>query len=222
MTRALAVRGGIVPVTARRCSRLRAELRPTGPMVRRASVRIDAAHETWKTYLQSANGPCDDTVHGYYWDDDEPMTYFADVRDRPAYCSAHLVPLQALPADLASAASTPDLAWISPDDCADMEGCGIRAGDRFLATELGAIMRSPAWRTQRSLAIITFDEDGYNHERPAQRVPTLILGSAGVRPGYVSRARYTHYSLLRTIEGALGLGTLTANDRYARPASDVF
>ena len=143
---------------------------------------IDAAHETWKTYLQSANGPCDDTVHGYYWDDDEPMTYFADVRDRPAYCSAHLVPLQALPADLASAASTPNFAWISPDDCADMEGCGIRAGDRFLATELGAIMRSPAWRTQRSLAIITFDEDGYNHERPAQRVPTLILGSAGVRP----------------------------------------
>ncbi len=183
---------------------------------------IDAAHETWKTYLQSANGPCDDTVHGYYWDDDEPMTYFADVRDRPAYCSAHLVPLQALPADLASAASTPNFAWISPDDCADMEGCGIRAGDRFLATELGAIMRSPAWRTQRSLAIITFDEDGYNHERPAQRVPTLILGSAGVRPGYVSRDRYTHYSLLRTIEGALGLGTLTANDRYARPASDVF
>ena len=183
---------------------------------------IDGAHETWKGYLQSANGPCDDTVHGYYWNDDEPMTYFADVRDRPAYCSAHLVPLQSLSSDLATAASTPDFAWVSPDDCSDMEGCGIRAGDRFLATELGDIMRSPAWRTQRSLAIITFDEDAYNHERPAQRVPTLILGSAGVRPGYVSRARYTHYSLLRTIEGALGLGTLTANDRYARPASDVF
>ena len=147
---------------------------------------IDTAHETWKGYLQSANGPCDDTVHGYYWNDDEPMTYFADVRDRPAYCSAHLVPLQSLSSDLATAASTPDFAWVSPDDCSDMEGCGIRAGDRFLATELGAIMRSPAWRTQRSLAIITFDEDAYDHERPAQRVPTLILGSAGVRPGYVS------------------------------------
>lgn len=189
---------------------------------RNISDLIGTAHETWKSYLQSANGPCDDTVHGYYWNDDEPMTYFADVRDRPAYCSAHLVPLQSLPSDLATAASTPDFTWVSPDDCSDMEGCGIRAGDRFLATELGAIMRSPAWRTQRSLAIITFDEDAYNHERPAQRVPTLILGSAGVRPGYVSRARYTHYSLLRTIEGALGLGTLTANDRYARPTSDVF
>ena len=183
---------------------------------------IDAAHETWKAYLQSANGPCDDTVHGYYWDDDLPMTYFADVRDRPAYCSAHLVPLQALQTDLASAATTPSFAWIGPDDCADMEGCGIRAGDDFLAAELGAIMRSPAWRTQRSLAIITFDEDGYDHEHPAQRVATLILGSAGVRQGYVSHVRYTHYSLLRTIEGALGLGTLTANDRYAQAVNDVF
>ena len=143
-----------------------------------------AAHETWKAYAQSANGPCDDTVHGYYWNDDLPMTYFADVRDRPAYCSAHLVPLQSLRTNLASAASTPNLAWIGPNDCTDMEGCGIRAGDRFLAAELGAIMRSPAWRAQRSLAIITFDEDGYDHERPAQRVrhaPARVgRGAAGL------------------------------------------
>jgi YVTN family beta-propeller protein len=182
----------------------------------------DAAHQTWKEYLQSANGPCDDTVHGYYWNDDLPMTYFADVRNRPAYCSAHLVPLQALSTDLASAATTPNFAWVGADDCSDMEGCGIRAGDRFLAAELGAIERSPAWRTQRSLAIITFDEDGYDHEHPAQRVATIVLGSAGVRQGYVSHVRYTHYSLLRTIEAALGLGTLTPNDRYAQPMNDVF
>ena len=183
---------------------------------------IDAAHESWRAYLQSAAGPCDDTVHGYYWDDDMPMTYFADVRDRPQYCAAHLVPLQAMQADLASARTTPDFAWVSPDDCADMEGCGIRSGDNFLRAELGAIMRSPAWRTQRSLAIITFDEDGADYQRPAQRVATIMIGSAGVRQGYVSHVRYTHYSLLRTIEGALGLPTLTANDRYAEPVNDVF
>ena len=152
-------------------------------------------------------------MHGNYWDDDQPMTYFADVIHRPAYCAAHVVPLQSLQTDLASAATTPNFAWVSPNDCTDMEGCGIRSGDQFLARQLGDIMRSPAWRTQRSLAIITFDEDGYDHQRPAQRVPTLVLGSAGVRQGYVSHARYTHYSLLRTIEGALGLRTLTGNDR---------
>jgi YVTN family beta-propeller protein len=183
---------------------------------------LDAAHESWKGYLQSAAGPCDDTVHGSYWDDDLPLMYFASIRDRPRYCAAHVVPLEQLTTDLSRAASTPRFAWIGPNDCTDMEGCGVRAGDRFLASELGAILRSPAWRTQRSLAIITVDEDAYNHPDPPQRVATLVLGSRGVRAGYVSRVRYTHYSLLRTIEAALGLGTLTANDRYAQPVNDVF
>jgi YVTN family beta-propeller protein len=183
---------------------------------------IGAAHETWKGYLQSADGPCDDTVHANYWDDDLPMMYFADVRERPAYCAEHLVPLQSLQADLAHAATTPNFAWVSPDDCFDMEGCGIKAGDDFVSQELGLIMRSPAWTTQRSLAIITFDEDGYDYEHPAQKVPTIMIGSRDVRQGYVSDTRYTHYSLLRTIEAALGLPTLTGNDRYAQPVNDVF
>lgn len=183
---------------------------------------LDAAHESWKGYLQSANGPCDDTVHGSYWDDDLPLLYFASIRRRPRYCSAHVVPLEQLPADLARASTTPRFSWIGANDCTDMEGCGVRAGDRFLAREMGAILRSPAWRTQRSLAIITVDEDAYNHPNPPQRVATLVLGSRGVRTGFVSGVRYTHYSLLRTIEAALGLKTLTANDRYAQPVNDVF
>src|SRR6202012_1078418 len=67
-----------------------------------------------------------------------------------------------------------------------------------------------------------FDEDAIDHERPAQRIPTLMLASHGVRRGFVSPRRYTHYSLLRTIEGALGLKPLTANDRFADPVNDVF
>ncbi len=183
---------------------------------------IDHAHESWKGYLQSADGPCDDTVHGPYWDDDLPFFYFRDVRQNRAYCSAHLVPLRELSTDLKKTSTTPSFSWLSPNDCADMEGCGITAGDKFLADTLGKILRSPAFTTQRSLVIITFDEDGYDYERPAQRVATIVLGSSGVRRGYVSHTRYTHYSLLRTIEAALGLGTLTDNDRYARPVNDVF
>jgi YVTN family beta-propeller protein len=184
--------------------------------------RIDAAHESWKVYDQSAAGPCDDTVHRYHWDDDQPMLFFADVRDRPAYCARHVVPLEAMGHDLAHASTTPNFVWVGINDCVDMEGCGIQSGDRFLAKELGQIMRSPAWRTQRSLAIVTFDEDRVDHERPAQRIPTVVLASHGVRRGYVSHRRDTHYSLLRTIEGALGLRTLTNNDRFAQPLNDIF
>ncbi|MGH9169571.1 MAG: alkaline phosphatase family protein [Acidimicrobiales bacterium] len=183
---------------------------------------LDAAGESWKGYLQSADGPCDDTVHGEYWDDDLPFLYFRDIRERPAYCAAHLVPLSRLAADLKHTSTTPSFSWVSPNDCADMEGCGITAGDDFLATTLGEVLASPAWTTQRSLVIITFDEDDYDYARPAQLVPTVILGSQGVKKGFVSMVRYTHYSLARTIETALGLPSMTLNDKYAQPVNDVF
>ena len=69
--------------------------------------------ESWKAYLQSANGPCDDTVHGYYWNDDQPMMYFQDVRDRPRYCAGRIVPLEELTGDLANPAATPNFAWVA-------------------------------------------------------------------------------------------------------------
>jgi hypothetical protein len=87
---------------------------------------VTAKGETWKAYPQSANGPCDDTVHGYYWDDDQPILYVKDVRDRPSCCAQHFVPLEELSVDLAHARTTPSFAWVPPDDCSDMEGGGRR------------------------------------------------------------------------------------------------
>ena len=66
------------------------------------------------------------------------------------------------------------------------------------------------------------DQDAEDGQHPAQRVPTLVIGSQLVKRGFVSTVRYTHYSLLRTVEAALGLGTLTDNDAYATPLNDVF
>lgn len=183
---------------------------------------LDAAHDSWRGYLQSADGPCDDTVHGYYWDDDLPFLYFKDVRERPRYCAEHIVPLEQLTSDLARTATTPRFSWIGANDCDEMEGCGIAAGDAFWSKVFGEIERSPAWRTESCLAIVTFDEDGYDFEHPAQQVPTILVGSRYVRRGYVSMVRYTHYSLLRTVEAALGLPSLTANDRFATPVNDAF
>jgi Phosphoesterase family len=132
------------------------------------------------------------------------------------------VPLPQLAVDLKSAATTPSFSWWGYDDCYDMEGCGIKAGDGALKKDIGDILASPAWKTQRSLLIVTFDEDGYDLQRPAQLIPTIVLGSQGVGQGVIDATRYDHYNLLRTIEGVLGLSTLTANDAYAEPMSDLF
>jgi hypothetical protein len=182
----------------------------------------------WKQYADGANGDCDTTQHGYYYPDDVPFGQFATMRNNQAYCDAHWQPLTQMFTDLQSTATTPNFAWFDADDCNDMESCGISAGDTWLSNTLPKLFASPAWTTQRSLLIITWDEDGNNSPGsfgPGQtnQVATIVVGSQGtVKTGYQSTVRYDHYSTARTIEAALGLQPLTANDEYASPFNDVF
>jgi len=44
--------------------------------------------------------------------------------------------------DLASTATTPNFVWFEPDDCDDMEACGITAGDTWLKNTLPTIFNS--------------------------------------------------------------------------------
>ncbi len=110
-----------------------------------------------------------------------------------------------------------------------MEGCGVAAGDTWLSQTLPTLFNSPAWTQQKSLLILTTDEDGANSPGgwgPGQtnQVMTLAIGSQGtVKAGYQDSNRYDHYSSARVIEGALGLtSTMTNNDKWATPFNEVF
>jgi hypothetical protein len=105
---------------------------------------VDAAHQSWKGYLQSADGPCDDTVHSSYWDDDLPFLYFRDSRDRPRYCAAHVVPLTSLRADLETTAATPNFAWIGPKRLRRHGGLRNQGRRRVPAAQPHAIFRNGA------------------------------------------------------------------------------
>jgi Phosphoesterase family len=184
---------------------------------------VQQSGQTWKSYAQGADGPCDRTDHGYYYLDDLPFLYYRDIQENLARCRAHLVPQTQLGTDLRQASTTPNFAWIDANDYYDMEAGGIAAGDQWLRTVVTGLRQSPAWRDQSSLLIITWDEDHWDGQRPPQLIPTLLVGSRDVKAGYASSDRYTHYDLLRTIEAALGLQpSLTQNDRYAPPVNDVF
>jgi hypothetical protein len=76
---------------------------------------------------------------------------------------------------------------------------------------------------QGTLVVVTFDESGGNEDN---RIFALFLGDM-VKPASEQdpRAlgqRYTHYSLLRTIEDNFGLEPLTVNDRNAAPISGIW
>jgi len=198
---------------------------------------LDARGLTWKAYEQGMGYRCNDRAatefkyDKYYYPDDAPFINYTDVSSDRARCRAHLVDAKQLPADLKSAASTPSFAWIAADDYYDGESAGNgsrhsrEVQDGWLKRTLSPLLAAPAWRAQRSLLIITWDEAGVTARtaEPGNRVATVLVGSPGtVRAGYVSQLRYDHYSTARTIEAALGLAPFTANDEYAMPENDAF
>jgi hypothetical protein len=194
------------------------------------SDNLDAIGKSWKEYIQTQTSNCQTTSSGNYENDDAPFYYAAKMKNDNAYCQAHWQPLpQLLNTDLASAATTPAFVWADADSCYDMEGCGIASGDTWLSQTLPTLFSSPAWTQQKSLLILTFDEDGNNSPAgfgPGQtnQVMTLAIGSQGaVKAGYQDGNRYDHYSTARVIEGALGLtATMTNNDKWATPYNEVF
>jgi hypothetical protein len=74
-----------------------------------------------------------------------------------------------------------------------------------------------------TLVVVTFDESGGNEDN---RIYTLFLGDmvkpANQQDPSVLRKRYTHYSVLRTIEDNFGLEPLTGNDRDAEPITGIW
>ncbi len=191
---------------------------------------LDAARLSWKGYAEGAAGNCDMTSHntaagGYYVPDDEPFMDYADIVSDPLRCAAHNQPLDQMARDLTATKTTPNFVWFAANDVNDMEDGGVTTGDRWLQNTLPMILTSPAWKTQRSLLIVSWDEGHTKDFGPGypNHIATYVLGSQGtVKDDYVSKVRYTDYSLSATIEGALGVGPMTGNDKYAVPLTDVW
>jgi hypothetical protein len=191
---------------------------------------VEAAGKTWKGYSESMGTNCNKTnsntkAGGYYLADDEPFMLYADVANNASRCAAHNQPIEQFNTDLQSAATTPNFVWFAADDFDDMEQGGVSAGDTWLSGELPHIFASPAWTTQRSLLIVTWDEGFTKSFGPSypNHVAAYIVGSQGlVKAGYHSPARYDQYSLGSTVDHALGLTPLTSNDTYATPLGDVW
>jgi phosphatidylinositol-3-phosphatase len=211
-------------------------------------------HLTWKGYMEDmgqsqteaktcrhpAIGSVDDTQQASAGDEyaarHDPFVYFHSIIDSPS-CAADVVGLAQLSHDLRAVATTPNLAYITPnlcDDghdapCVDGRPGGLVSADAWLRSWVPRILASPAFRLDGML-VITFDEadlEGSNAdssaccgEGPGPNSPLPgITGPGGGRvgavvisrwtqPGVVNATAYNHYGLLRTIEDLYGLGHL--------------
>lgn len=177
---------------------------------------IEKSGRTWKMYAESMPTACAPRNSGLYGVRHNPFMYYPRVTGDPASCAQHVVPLTQLAADLKSAASLPDYVFISPNTCNDMHDCPVATGDAWLSHQVPKILASPAFTTQNSLLVLTWDED----DNADNTVATIFAGPAA-RKSYESSRPYTHYSLLRTIENLWGLEPLTPNDTNATDMSDM-
>jgi phosphatidylinositol-3-phosphatase len=181
----------------------------------------------------------------------DPFVYFHSIIDDAATCNANVVPLDRLPADLASADSTRNFSFITPNlcedghdsPCVDGRPGGLVSADAFLRTWVPRILGSAAYRRD-GLLIVTFDEaetgdasaccdeqPGPNTPNPGGPTPGPGGGRTGavvlspwVRPGTINGQPYNHYSLLRSLEDVFGLGHLGYAGRAGLTAfgADVF
>ena len=177
-----------------------------------------------------------------------PFMYFHAIIDDQANCDAHVLPLTALTADLASAAATPNYTFITPNLCNDGHdtGCvngkpgGYASIDTFLQEWVPKITSSEAFKKD-GLLIVTFDEaePGPGADSAAccnepagpnftggiggGRVGAVLL-SPFIKAGTVSDVPYNHYSMLRSIEDIFGVPHLgyAAQSGLVGFGADVF
>ncbi|WP_394821640.1 alkaline phosphatase family protein [Pendulispora albinea] len=182
---------------------------------------VERAGKSWRGYIEDMGTPCNLVKNGHYDPDNLPFLFFESIggADRTR-CKEHLHPITQLWADLRAASTTPNFVWFEPNSCNTMHDCDVRTSDDWFKENLPKILTSPAWTQKRSLLIITFDEDD---NVSGQAIPTIVAASSGMaKTGYQSSVRYTHYSMARAMESALGLPNLTQNDQYATPLNDIW
>ncbi|HUN59370.1 MAG TPA: alkaline phosphatase family protein [Candidatus Binataceae bacterium] len=138
--------------------------------------QMEAKHLTWKGYMEDMDTNCEHpalgqpdghihaTEQSQYATRHNPFVYFHSIIDHPT-CAEHVVPMTQLSNDLSSVATTPNLAFLTPNVCHDghdrasklCAGGHLIAADRFLPTLVPKILHSPAYQHDGML-IITFDE----------------------------------------------------------------
>ena len=178
-----------------------------------------------------------------------PFAYFRSIQegDEPGSDLSNVVAFEGaggLYADLASG-NVPAFSFIAPNQCNDQHGRGnagpycnydpnddgtqaglnpalMQLGDVAVRRIVTAIKDSPAWKQGQNAIVVVWDEDDYSITPTVNQVLTIVDTNYGTH-GLQSNKFYTHFSLLRSIEGGLGLPCLNhACDSSTSVMSDLF
>jgi phosphatidylinositol-3-phosphatase len=187
--------------------------------------QLDASGRRWAGYFENLPyaGYVGGTVEGYVQHHD-PFVYFTSLATSRTV-QDHILPLADLTASLAD---PPAFSLVEPDAQHNMHDGTIAEGDAWIRETIGAIVGSPGYRAGGAIFVV-WDQGAFSDHRGCcvdgvmgGRV-ALIVVSPLVRPGARDDTPSTHYSLLATIEDALGLTRLgLAADPRVGPVAGVW
>jgi hypothetical protein len=178
-----------------------------------------------------------------------PFAYFQSIQEavQPGSDLTNMVSFDGwngLYADL-RAGSVPTYSFIAPNQCNDQHGRGnagpycnydptdngtqaglnpalMQRGDMELKQIVTAIRQSPAWKQGLNAMVVLWDENDYSTAPNTNQVLLIVDTNYGSH-GLQSSVAYNHFSLLKSIEGALGLPCLNhACDTSVKVMSDLF
>jgi hypothetical protein len=174
-----------------------------------------------------------------------PFAYFKSVQEGGGGNGlANTVGFERLYADLSSG-QVPSFSFIAPNQCNDQHGRGnagpscdfdpsstgtqtglnpalIYRGDQTIRALIDAIHGSPAWGSGHNAIVVLWDENDYSGTPNTNQVLLTVETNYG-GGGTQSNAYYTHFSLLKTLEGGFGLPCLNhACDADVAAMTDLF
>jgi len=199
--------------------------------------QLDTAGLGWKAYMGGLPSPgftgfyAPSQSNQLYASKHNPFMNFADIQTNPARLQ-HIVPDTQLTTDLQSG-DAPAFSFIAPDQCHDMHGgpsaCPysntpgdandnylVGQGDAYVNSTVNAITNSSVWTRGNNAIVVLWDENDFDStgvtgccdaNPGGGRVATIVITNNGPR-GVTDPTPYNHYSLLRTIEDAFGMGCI--------------
>jgi hypothetical protein len=178
-----------------------------------------------------------------------PFVYFKNIQDgtNPNLSFANIVSFEGeggLWADL-GAGRSPSYSFIAPNQCNDQHGRGnagpfcnydpsddgsqaglnpalMYRGDITVQKLVSAIHSSRSWRDGNAAIVVVWDENDYSTAPNINQVVAIVDTNYGDH-GVTSAKRYTHFSLLKSIESGFRLSCLNhACDDDVEVMSDLF
>jgi hypothetical protein len=126
------------------------------------------------------------------------------------------------PTSCLTSATTSTAAATEPHSEAGLNPALIILGDQAVQKLVTAIHSSPAWHRGHAAIVVVWDENDYAVEPIYNQVVTIVDTNCGFHQ-LQSGEFYTHFSLLRSLEGGLGIPCLNhACDAGTNTVSDLF